>query len=112
MKSASKNLNIDNVNSVLQCKTIVNKDPLWGMSTSIQLDDKIPNEINISNLSIIENYKLARYIFPKHDHGPKKAGLQVITPVQSLMFFDFKMLRCKFSSGLAVGLCSITIEKP
>ena len=74
MKSASEKFNIDTLNNVFQCKTVVNKDPLWGISTSIQLNDKIPNEINISNLSIIENYKLARYIFPKHDMVQIKKG--------------------------------------
>ena len=80
MRSASEGINIDNLNNVFQCNTVncttVNKDPLWSTSTSNQLNDKIPNEINISNLSIIENYKLCRYIFPRHDHGPTKAGLQ------------------------------------
>ena len=35
---------------------------------------------------MIENYKLSRYIFPKHDRGPTNAGLQNIKPIQTLEY--------------------------
>ena len=90
MKSVSEGIQIDNLNNVFQCNTVncttVNKDALWSTSNSNQISDKIPYEINISNLSVIDSYKLSRYIFPKHDHGPTKAGLKDVTPVQSLEY--------------------------
>ena len=71
--SASEDFKIDTVNKISQCEPIVNKnDPFWGTNTFNKLNDKVPNEISIANLSITENFKLARYIFPKHDKGQLK----------------------------------------
>ena len=85
--SASEDFKINTVNKISQCEPIVNKnDPFWGTNTFNKLNDKVPNEISIANLSITENFKLARYIFPKHDKGPTKAGLKIITPIQSLNY--------------------------
>ena len=65
------------------------KDALWS-TNSVEQNIQIPNEIEICNLSfktnVIENYKLSRYIFPKHDRGPTKAGLENIKPIQSLEY--------------------------
>ena len=85
--SASEDFNIDTVNKISQCEPIVNKhDPFWGTNTFNKLNNKVPTEISIANLSITENFKLARYIFPKIDKGPTKAGLKIITPIQSLNY--------------------------
>ena len=65
---------------------MMNGDAFWRKGNI----DQIPNEIEILNLSIksniIESYKLSRYIFPKHDQGPTKAGLEIVSPVRSLEY--------------------------
>ena len=53
MKSVSEGNQIDNLNNVIQCKTVncteINKDALWSPDNSDQINNKIPYEIEISN---------------------------------------------------------------
>ena len=54
-------------------------------------NDIIPSVLSIQNFSIgpnknIEINKLSKYNFPKEDKGPTPAGLQEISPAESLKY--------------------------
>ena len=65
---------------------MIKRDALWRKDNINQF----PNEIEIKKLSIKSNdiqiHKLSRYIFPKRDLVPTKAGQAVISPVRSLEY--------------------------
>ena len=48
--------------------------------------DNLPVNIKIANLSLIQSYKMAKYIFPRNDPGPSQAGLQEISFLRSLEY--------------------------
>ena len=68
--------------------------PLWkeiSKPSSLQnqlsaTQNKLPVHVEIANLSLIQSYKMAKYIFPKNDPGPSQAGLQDISLLSSLEY--------------------------
>ena len=66
----------------IKCNSLLTKDALWENSSKSQ----VPNTINIENLSNIQVQKLSRYVFPRFDKGPNKAGQVTNSPAQCLEY--------------------------
>jgi hypothetical protein len=75
-----------NFNADIKMSTDLPQSPALSISKNKSKD--LPVELSINNFALenLQCQKLQKYIFPRHDRGPTKAGLRTISPLKSLEY--------------------------
>ena len=75
-----------NFNADIKMSTNLPQSPALSLNKYKSKD--LPVELSINNFALenLQCHKLQKYIFPRHDRGPTKAGLRTISPLKSLEY--------------------------